>query len=209
MQRLVVYGYSASTYVQTVRLVCGEKQIAYELQEVDLSSPSYRALHPFGKMPALQDDSFALYETLAISVYLDEAYPNQSLQPRDLRLKARMFQWMSAINSYFYEPMVRDCIHERFLKPAMGIPPDEEVIRDAMPMIESQLRLVDAEMQDHRFLVGDDLTLADLLFAPISIYLFKTPEVGPCITQLPNLKRWLRDLSRRRTVQAICSISPL
>ena len=204
-----MYGYPASTYVQTVRLVCEEKQIAYELQEVDFSDPSYIVLHPFLKMPTLRDGNFTLYESFAISVYLDEAYPGLPLQPRDVRLKGRMFQWMSAINSYFYEPMVRHCIQERFLKPTMGIAPDEATIRGAMPIIESQLRLVDAEMKDHQFLINDDLTLADLFLGPISIYLLKTPEGGQCIPQFPNLERWLRDLSRRETFQMVCSISPL
>ena len=105
---------------QTVRLVCEEKQIDYEVQEVDLSDPSYIKLHPFGRMPAIRDGSFTLYETLAISVYLDAVYPSPPLEPHDAKPKGLMFQWISAINSYFYEQIVSNCIQERFLKPAMG-----------------------------------------------------------------------------------------
>ena len=41
----------------------------------------YTDLHPFGRMPAFEHDGFRLFETAAISRYVDEAFAGPALQP--------------------------------------------------------------------------------------------------------------------------------
>jgi glutathione S-transferase len=38
-------------------------------------SPEYLKLHPFGRMPVIEDDGFWLYETQAILRYIDGIFP--------------------------------------------------------------------------------------------------------------------------------------
>src|SRR5262249_12100896 len=86
----VVYGHAYSTYTRTARLVLEEKGIEYELEEVDIlqgagQSPAHLARQPFGKVPAFEHDGFRLYETIAITRYIDEAFPGPKLQPADAK----------------------------------------------------------------------------------------------------------------------------
>jgi glutathione S-transferase len=82
-----LYGYQFSVYSWIARLALEEKGVDYHWIEVDLfvqSVPvSYLALHPFKRVPTLVHDSFQLYETGAITRYIDEAFPGPSLQPTD------------------------------------------------------------------------------------------------------------------------------
>jgi glutathione S-transferase len=48
------------------------------------------ARHRFGKIPAFEHAGFRLYETGAITRYVDEAFPGPRLQPDDPRDRARM-----------------------------------------------------------------------------------------------------------------------
>src|SRR6478735_9346904 len=68
---LVLHGYHYSVYVRIVRLALAEKGVAYDRVEVNPFVPdvpsAYLALHPFGRVPTLVHDGFALYETGAIT----------------------------------------------------------------------------------------------------------------------------------------------
>ena len=82
----IIYGPGLSTYVRTVRLVCEEKGAPYELVEIDImqgahKTPEHLARHPFGRVPAFEHDGFKLYETSAITRYLDAVLPGPALTP--------------------------------------------------------------------------------------------------------------------------------
>src|SRR3954468_23457169 len=93
---LVLHGYHYSVYNRIARLTLAEKAVAYERVEVNPFAPdvpaAYLALHPFGRVPALVHDGFALYETGAITRYIDRSFPGPSLQPAGPRPLARMDQ---------------------------------------------------------------------------------------------------------------------
>lgn len=76
MATITVYGTPLSTYVRTVRLLLEEAGAEYNLQEIDMfkgenTLPEYLAKHPFGKVPTLEIDGNVIYETAAITDYLD------------------------------------------------------------------------------------------------------------------------------------------
>ena len=84
---LVLHGYRYSVYIRIARLALAEKGVAYDRVEVNPFAPdvpaAYLALHPFGRVPTLVHDGFALYETGAITRYIDRAFPGPALQPTD------------------------------------------------------------------------------------------------------------------------------
>src|SRR6266566_3934423 len=93
---LVLHGYRYSVYVRIARLALAEKGVAYDRVEVNPFAPdvpaAYLALHPFGRVPTLVHDGFSLYETGAITRYLDRTFTGPVLQPRSSRALARMDQ---------------------------------------------------------------------------------------------------------------------
>src|SRR5258708_12859061 len=82
---LVLHGYHYSVYLRIARLTLAEKGLDYERVEVNPFAPqipaAYLALHPFGRVPTLVHDDFVLYETGAITRYVDRAFPGPALQP--------------------------------------------------------------------------------------------------------------------------------
>ncbi len=84
-----LYDAAACPFCARVRLVLGEKGLAYEAVEIDLAHrpPWLSELNPAGRVPVLED-GFVLPESLAIMEYLDERHPEPPLLPSDPEQRA-------------------------------------------------------------------------------------------------------------------------
>src|SRR5256714_2085536 len=176
----IVYGFPRSTFVNIVRLVLTHKQVPYSFHDLEpeMGKPSHLALHPFNRVPILRHGDFTVYETSAIVAYLEEAFPKLALQPKSARDRARMHQWISAVNSYYYPYMIYHVSHERNVFPELGIPTDEKVVAHALPKIETGLQALERELVHGKtYLLGSDLSLADFFMLP-STYAFGLAEEG-------------------------------
>lgn len=201
MTKPIVYGPTFSTYVRSVRMAFIEKGQDYELVHVDMLAGEHKASahlarHPFGKVPALAHGDFALYETDAILRYVDEALPGARLQPQDPRQRARMNQAMALINAYAYPAIIGQVVLPRFLASMQHGQPDETAIAAAVPQVELCLKELERIMADGPWLAHADLSLADLLLAPIYAYLTGTPEAR-VLQDRPGLQRWWGAMSQR------------
>src|ERR1700741_1886236 len=110
---VVLHGADYSVYARMAELALIEKGLAYRIEPLDIfkgAPSSYLKLHPFGKIPALEHGEFKLYETSAITRYIDEAFPGPALQPRDPQGRARMIQITSMVDSYSYRPLIWDIV---------------------------------------------------------------------------------------------------
>ena len=76
-------------------------------------------------MPTLVHDGFVLYETSAITRYVDEAFPGPALQPTEPAQRARMNQIVAIVDSYGYWPMVRQVFSHRVFRRPAGETGDE------------------------------------------------------------------------------------
>ncbi|SMY08680.1 glutathione S-transferase family protein [Flavimaricola marinus] len=191
MSELVILGLPPSSYVRTALMVCENKGVNVRLQMVNFRDPDYRQHHPFARMPVLQHGDVTLYEALAIAVYIDEAFEGPSLQPTTPVDRARMMQWISVINEYVYESVVRSCVSERVIKPMRSLAPDEAVIEAALPEIVRCLDVLADALAEGPYLCGEQLTLADLFLAPIMAYFSITPEGRTMLPDRPALGAWM------------------
>lgn len=126
-----LYGTAYSVYVRTARLVLAEKGAAYRLVEVDVFAAggppaAYRARQPFGRIPAFEHDGFRLYETGAITRYVDEVFEGPALQPATPRARARMNQAISIQDNYVYPDLVWGIYMERVDASLRGGKADEQ-----------------------------------------------------------------------------------
>ena len=198
----VIYGPAISTYVRTARLVCEEKGAPYQLVEVDImqgghKSPEHLARHPFGRVPAFEHDGFELYETSAITRYLDAVLPGTPLTPADPKGAARMEQAVAIVDAYGYGAMISACVIQRVIVPMTGGTSDEAVIDAAMPTVQISLGAFEDLLEDHAWLAGDALSLADLHVAPVMAYFTGTPEGQRLLPEHPKLTRWWAAMSSR------------
>jgi len=189
----IVYGFPRSTFVNIVRMVLTYKKVPYTFHDLEpeMGKPSHLALHPFNRVPILRHGDFTLYETSAIVTYLDETFPRLPLQPRDIQGRARMDQWISVVNSYFYPYMIYHVSHERNVFPELGIPSDEKVVAHALPKIEAALQVAEQQLshgKDH--LLGPELTLADFYLLPCTYSFSFAPEAKAMYPRFPAFGRW-------------------
>ena len=196
MTDLVLHGLQFSTYVRTAQSACEVKGVPYDLRPVDFRSPEFRALHPFGRMPAMTHGDVTLYETLAIATYVDEAFDGPALRPGDAAGRALMLQWISAVNGYLYPALFQGCLRERFVKRMRGMEPDEEAIAAMRPAIEEGLAVAEGALTERDFLSGEAVSLADLFLAPILSYFAAAPEGEAILPRHPNLLRWMERMAR-------------
>jgi glutathione S-transferase len=200
MGKPIVHGPGYSTYVRTTRMTLEEKGVDYDLQEFDFMQgmpEEHLRRHPFGKVPAFEHDGFILYETAAVTRYVDEAFDGMALQPADVRARARMAQIICIIDSYTYGPVLGQIVIQRLVVPMMDGTPDEAAIEAALPAARKALGVLDALIGDRPFLAGGALSLADLHLAPIIAYFSGTPEGESVLAGTPSLRRWFDSISAR------------
>lgn len=209
----IVYGPAISTYVRTVRLVLAEKNVAYDLVGVDLlkgehKSEAHLARHPFGKIPAFEHDGLRLYETAAITRYLDAAFPEVSLTPTEPRQVGLMQQAISVVDNYAYPALIGTIVIQRIVAPLAGGVPDEAAIAGAMPMAERSLQALDAMLEGSVWLSGGDLGLADLHLAPVMAAFTSVPEGERLLPEHERLQRWWGAVRVRGSMAATAASLP-
>ncbi|MEO3999051.1 glutathione S-transferase family protein [Mesorhizobium sp. CAU 1732] len=156
----------------------------------------YADLHPFGKIPAFEHGALRLFETAAITRYVDEAFDGPSLQPVTPPDRAVMNQIIGLLDAYAYRAMVWDVYVERVSKPRDGVSSDETRIAAGLQTAGICLRTLASLKRDGPWLLGDYLTLADLHAAPIFAYFLKAPEGRAMLAAHPPLETWWTSVVR-------------
>lgn len=198
MGKPIVYGADYSVYVRIVRLALEEKGIDYELVPVDVFAADgvpewYLEHHPFGRIPAFSHDGFRLFESSAIARYVDEAFDGPALQPEEPRSRATMNQIIGMLDAYGYRSMVWDVAVERLEKE----PPDEVLIANGLRQAGTVLAVLSSLKASGPWLMGDQLTLADLHAAPIIGYFVKVAEGQSLLGDFADIQAWWNRIAKR------------
>jgi glutathione S-transferase len=202
----VLYGLSRSVYTRIARLALEEKGVRYTLEEVEIFGPDgapaeHFARHPFGRIPAFAHDGFVLYETGAITRYVDEAFAGPSLQPQQPRARARMNQVIGIVDSYAYRPMIWGVFAARIVAPEEGIEIDEERVAESLEKSRACCGALQEILGSARYFAGSELTLADLHALPMLLYFSMTGDGAGMLLDHPRLRAWLDHLAARPSVQ--------
>jgi glutathione S-transferase len=206
MAGITVYGFPHSSFVHIVQLVLNHKEVPHTFHDLepDMGSPKHLALHPFDRVPILQHGDFMLYETSAIVAYLEELFPTPSLQPDTPQARARMNQWIRAVNSYYYPYMIYHVGHERNVFPRLGIPSDEKVVAHALPKVEVGLQVAERQLSHGQgFLLGGEVTLADYYLLPSTYSFGRNREGQTMYPRFPVVQAWRERMEALPPVQQL------
>lgn len=135
----------------TVNLACGEHR-----------RPEFLKINPAGRLPVLVDDDFVLTESVAIVLYLAEKYLDQGLLPTDLKQRAQVNHWLLFTATELEQPLWRITRHTTLYPEHLRLPAD---ISLACQDFKDMAAVMEAHMQGRHFIVGDTLTVADLVAA--------------------------------------------
>jgi glutathione S-transferase len=193
---LTFYAGSGSPPTWRVWLTLEHKGVPYELdmlsfQAGDTKKPAFLALNPRGKVPAITDDGFALYESSAICEYLEERYPERPLLPADIRQRAVVRRMCAEAQLYLDQAG-----EEFFAMTLFGFRPGtSEEIDEARKVYGAELARWEGLIQGD-FVTGDGLSMADFALYPMVAMLRRLdqrkPELRGGAMIGPRLGGWMK-----------------
>ncbi|MGN5375297.1 glutathione S-transferase family protein [Sphingomonas hankookensis] len=194
-----LYGSTISPFVRKVAVFAEEKGIAFDLIPTAPgdASPAFRAISPFGQIPAMVDGDAALADSSAIVAYLEAKHPEPALIPADPWLRGRTI-WFDEVADTVVFAVGRTMLFNRVVGPLFrGVAGDaaaaDRAEREQWPAI---LACLDEQVGDHAYLVGDRLTLADIAIASaFASALHACPPIDAAAC--PNLARYLDTMLAR------------
>jgi glutathione S-transferase len=200
---ITIHGIFGSPFVRALRIALDEKGVNWAWAPFALGQQKqepYLSMHPFGKIPAIEDDGFILYETQAMLRHIDRARTDPALIPADPHRAARMDQILAIVDCYLWPNACRPINFNRLIAPRVGAAVDEAAVAAGTPHAEVALRALAALQEAGPFLTGTEISLADAAVLPHLDMLSKTPEGKPILAEHPKLVAWLTVMRERPSV---------
>lgn len=153
-----------------------------------LAPPELKAVHPLGKSPVITDDGRTIIESGAIIDYILRRYGEGRLRPDPSSDAFEDYQqWLHYAEGSAMLPLLLQLYVARLGEAGAPLQPriDSE--------IANHLGFIDASLAGRQFLVGDDLTGADVQMSFV-------PEVARAFGRLqayPNMAAWIARLEAR------------
>lgn len=180
-------------FAQRSSLLLKEKQVDFELAFINPEAPPewFSALSPTGKVPVLDIDGTAIFESSVIAEYLDEVNP-PSIHPSEPLLKATNRAWVehtSGIYMSLFQLMMAK---------------EQAAFEEAKNNIDQQLGRLAQVAANTPWFNGDAFSMVDIAAAPIAVRLdiIKTLTQMDFLSEYANLAQWFERLLQRKTVQA-------
>lgn len=195
-----LYHFPPSTNSLKVHIALLEKGLEFESVVIDLTKreqkdPEYLKIHPFGQVPALDDDGFVVYDSTIINEYLEEEYPHPPLLPADSESRA-VARLLEDYRDNHVNPHFVTLIHEHRK-------PEEErdvaLIRETQANIGDAFAALDTQLQGREYLAGP-FSLADIAYMP-NIALLERFHV-PLDPDFKNVAGWIERLRTRASYSA-------
>jgi glutathione S-transferase len=187
MSQLRIYGI-ARTRAFRVLWVAKELGLPYEhipieIGEAGARKPEYLAINPNGRLPAIDDDGFALWESLAITLYLAKKHSAGRLCPATLQGEAKAWQW-----SLWSVQEVDRGVNIWSLH-AVRLPPEERDAarrEEALKLLAAPFKVLERALGGG-YLLGEAFTIADLNVAAVI-----SRAIDMDLAATPRLAAWLQ-----------------
>jgi len=198
MARLRIYGVART---RAFRAIWMAKELGLDYEHVPIEvgpagarKPDYLAINPNGRLPAIEDDGFVLWESQAITLYLAKKHSPGGLYPATLEGEAKAWQW-----SLWAANEVERAVNIWSLH-AVRLPPedrDPQVLANTLTILGAPFRVLDGALADCPYLLGNDFTVADLNVAAVI-----SRAIDMDLAATPRLGDWLRRCHERPAASA-------
>ncbi|EAW33612.1 glutathione S-transferase family protein [Lyngbya sp. PCC 8106] len=183
-----LYEYPSSGNCYKIRLLLTQLEIPFERITVDIlkkesRTPEFLSKNPNGRVPLLElEPGKYLPESNAVLYYFSQETP---FFPTDKFEQAQVMQWMF-FEQYSHEPYIAT---SRYWISIVGKPEEyKQVLEQKQPLGYAALGVMEQQLKDHPFFVGDRYTIADIcLFA----YTHVANEGGFDLTRFPAVYAWI------------------
>ncbi|MEO5968832.1 MAG: glutathione S-transferase family protein [Bdellovibrionia bacterium] len=191
MQSIVLYSYRRCPFAMRVRMTLEEKNLTYLVIEENLNSFSSELLrlHPEGKVPVLLHDQQVIYESSIITEYLDEVFPSPMLMPKSPKERAQVRLWTYWCNELFKPDLDEFKYEWKSL--------NEEKQLALKGRLLGHLEKLESGLTDKEFIMGSDLTLADIHLFPFYRQLKRVQSSDLETAPFVRLNTWLEKILAR------------
>jgi glutathione S-transferase len=189
---LYIYGVPASRAIR-VYWMAEELGLGYESVPIDFkddstgptgkNNPAFRAANPMGRVPAMDDGTVKLFESMAITLYLARKHGQGKLWPATIEGEGRAFQWS------FFAVTELDALMIEWARNAIVLPAAERDAAKAAAALEKLARpfgVLEAVLARTPFLEGEAFTVSDL---NVSATMFRARKMD--LAKYPNIARWM------------------
>ena len=165
-----LYQFPLCPFSRKVRLLLGEKGIAYDLvNEYPWEQRrGFRDISPAGRTPALNDAEreITLSDSVAICEYFEETVDKNPMINGSAVNRAEIRRLVALFDENFFVDVTAPLLHERMKKRLVyRTSPDSRVLREAMKLAHDHLDYLDYLIDNRPWLAGAQMSLADLAAA--------------------------------------------
>jgi glutathione S-transferase len=206
---LKIWGRNTSSNVQKVIWALSEMQVPFERIDVGgaygkTKDPFYLAMNPNSLVPTLEEeDGFTMWESNSIVRYLAAKHGNRTLEPADLKTRARAQMWMDwqlsvlapAISPVFWG-LIRTPPEQR----------DHNAIAAGKTRTIECAKMMEDQLGKTQYLAGDSFSYGDI---PVGIMAYRFMQLIPERPAMPNLERWYAAISSRPAFKEQVATVPL
>ena len=196
---MIEFYYHPSPNPAKVALMLEETGLPYALVPVDTRKgeqhqAAYLAINPNGKTPALVDGDAVVFDSNAILLYLAEK-AGRFLPANTPQARGQMYSWLMFVATGI-GPYSGQAVHFRHYAPE----PKAYAVNRYDFEAWRHWRIVDAQLEKHRYMLGDEYTLVDMA---VWGWARSVPFVlgDGTWAKLPHVKRLLDEINARPAAQ--------
>jgi glutathione S-transferase len=152
--------------------------------------PDFLRINPTGKVPVLVDGDVVIPESAAIILYLADKYREKGLMPEDLKARAEVYRWALFVVTELEQPLWRITRHTSIYPEEKRLPADIALAKEEFL---SMAAVLDAHLDGRRFIVGENITVADCVTA----YLIDLADELKLLGDFPRLRAYLEKMYAR------------
>lgn len=192
MPNIVIYGPSMGSSFRP-HWMLAELGLSYETKKLDMKAgehknPEYLAINPFGQVPAMTYDGFALSESAAIVHFLAEKHDPSFFGPMNAESHATLLRWE------FFTLLNIDKHFATLASKTWGMPSTPEVEAKATEALGKPLSVLEGWLATRQFVIGDAFTVADVVCRTT----FKYAEAaGFDLSAYPAIGAWMKRCADR------------
>jgi len=202
---MLVYGVFLSPYVRKVCLAAHEKGVTYELKRTPPGStrPEFRAISPFGTIPAVRDGDYTLADSSAILAWMDAKFAGPALWPADAEARGRAVWFEELADGVIGGPGLK-VLFNRYVAPVlMKVPGDEARAAEGEAELPRAWDYLERAVPDAGWLAGE-FSIADHAVASM-IASIDHAGAAPSPAVYPRIAAWLARVHARPAWQAVAA----
>jgi glutathione S-transferase len=189
---LTIYG---SPMSRTFRVLWMAKELGLHYENLPLDprkgeprNPDYLKINPNGRVPAIKDGDFVMWESLAINIYLARKHGGP-LCPADAEEAGKVAMWSIWALTELENNIVT------LVQKAVGMPIDAAVVDKAKEAVKPPLNVLNDALAPGSYLAANRFTVADLNVAGVVTGLGLAKfDLSPW----PKVGAWLQTCTARK-----------